>query len=88
MAKLKYILLDEPVNKNIICHKSKPKQIREYQNKGIPKASGSKRLCLKCDNPFIPEKGYRLCENCRNQNNTMGDFGLYSYRSAYGKVYR
>lgn len=82
----KYIHL-EPTVKNIVWHKPKPKQIREYQSKGIPKAAGSKRLCLKCDNPFIPEKGYRLCENCRNQNNAMGDFGSYGFRNASGRVY-
>lgn len=76
----KYINLETSITKNILCHKPKPKRIRDYHSKGTPKASGSKRLCLKCDNSFI-SNGYRLCENCRNQNNAMGDFGCYSFKT-------
>lgn len=42
------------------------------------KSTRSKDLCLKCEKVY-PKIGYKICANCQDQNNRMGDYGLYGF---------
>lgn len=38
----------------------------------------AEKRCLKCDSKRV-KPGYRLCDNCRDQNNQIGDYGIYGF---------